>query len=200
MLKRLQNGESHPRSTNSPVSTTPVTQLIVEHGGLFPFAKALKSGTLNLAPLDTPERPMTMAVTASSSRNLVGQPQGQCVKPGDPVIAEVQGGYSHEFTTAQVHTFLQEEYGVDSRCWPQEDFAVFEDHLLYAQHNPKFVPFMHKVQTLRDLQVAFQQHTGVRDYSAVEGVSPGICHRWPEKSSSRWRFHPSNRLAHVHGR
>ena len=54
---------------------------------------------------------------------------------------------------------------------------MFEDHLLYAQHNPKFVPFMHKVQTLRDLQVAFQQHTGVRDYSAVDGVSPGICHQ-----------------------
>jgi 3-isopropylmalate/(R)-2-methylmalate dehydratase large subunit len=56
-------------------------------------------------------------------------------------------------------------------------FAVFEDHLLYAHHNPKFVPFMHKVQTLRDLQVAFQQHAGVRDYSAIDGVSPGICHQ-----------------------
>ena len=47
--------------------------------------------------------------------------------------------------------------------------------MLYAAHNPKFVPHMNKVQTLRDLQVEFQKHTNVRDYSAVNGVSPGIC-------------------------
>ena len=175
MLERLQNGESIPLAEFTG-RYDPVTQLIVEYGGLFPFAKALKAGELDLAPLDTGQRPMTMAEHIIS-RNLVGQPDGQCVKPGDPVIAQVQGGYSHEFTTAQVHTFLQEEYGENYALPNPGKFAVFEDHLLYAQHNPKFVPFMHKVQTLRDLQVAFQQHTGVRDYSAVDGVSPGICHQ-----------------------
>jgi len=175
MLERLQNGEDIPLEEFTG-QYDPVTQLIVEYGGLFPFAKALKAGELDLAPLDTPHQPMTMAEHIIS-RNLVGQPDGQCVKPGDPVIAQVQGGYSHEFTTAQVHTFLQEEYGADYALPNPGKFAVFEDHLLYAQHNPKFVPFMHKVQTLRDLQVAFQQHTGVRDYSAVDGVSPGICHQ-----------------------
>jgi 3-isopropylmalate/(R)-2-methylmalate dehydratase large subunit len=111
------------------------------------------------------------------ARNLVGQKEGQCVKPHDPVIAQVQGGYSHEFTTAQVHTFLSEEYGSDYSLPNPSKFAVFEDHLLYANHNPKFVPHMDKVQTLRDLQVEFQKHTSVRDYSAKDGVSPGICHQ-----------------------
>ena len=175
MLERLQDGSSIPLKEFTG-QYDPVTQLIVEYGGLFPFAKALKAGELDLEPLDTPQQPMTMAEHIIS-RNLVGQPDGQCVKPGDPVIAQVQGGYSHEFTTAQVHTFLQEEYGADYTLPNPGKFAVFEDHLLYAQHNPKFVPFMHKVQTLRDLQVGFQQHTGVRDYSAVDGVSPGICHQ-----------------------
>ena len=175
MLERLQDGDSIPLEEFTG-QYDPVTQLIVEYGGLFPFAKALKAGELDLEPLDTPQQPMTMAEHIIS-RNLVGQPDGQCVKPGDPVIAQVQGGYSHEFTTAQVHTFLQEEYGADYTLPNPGKFAVFEDHLLYAQHNPKFVPFMHKVQTLRDLQVGFQQHTGVRDYSAVDGVSPGICHQ-----------------------
>ena len=54
---------------------------------------------------------------------------------------------------------------------------MFEDHLLYATGVPRFGPFADKIQTLRDLQVAFQQHTGVRDYSARDGVSPGICHQ-----------------------
>ena len=175
MLERLQNGESIPLSEFTS-RYDPVTKLIIENGGLFPFAEKLKSEHISLPPLDTPECPMTMAEKIIA-RNLVGQPTDQCVKPHDPVIAQVQGGYSHEFTTAQVHTFLTEEYGEDYQLPNPAKFAVFEDHLLYADHNPKFVPHMAKVQTLRDLQVEFQKHTGVRDYSAKDGVSPGICHQ-----------------------
>lgn len=175
MLERLQNGDSI--SLDEFTSRyDPVTKLIIENGGLFPFAEKLKGKEISLPPLETPNSPMTMAEKIIA-RNLVGQPSGQCVKPHDPVIAQVQGGYSHEFTTAQVHTFLSEEYGGDYSLPNPSKFAVFEDHLLYADHNPKFVPHMQKVQTLRDLQVEFQKHTGVRDYSAKDGVSPGICHQ-----------------------
>ena len=38
-------------------------------------------------------------------------------------------------------------------------------------------PFSPKIQQLRDMQKQFQQHTGVRDYSAKDGISPGICHQ-----------------------
>ena len=51
------------------------------------------------------------------------------VKPGDTVMARVDGGYSHEFTTAQVHYFLQEEFGVGYELPDSSKFAVFEDHL-----------------------------------------------------------------------
>ncbi|GIR77142.1 MAG: hypothetical protein CM15mP79_0790 [Methanobacteriota archaeon] len=175
MLERLQNGEELALEEFTS-RYDPVTRLILEEGGLFPFAKRLAAGELNLPALTTPSRPMTMAEKIVA-RNLVGQPVGQCVKPHDPVIAGVQGGYSHEFTTAQVHTFLSEVYGEDYTLPNPDKFAVFEDHLLYADHNPRFIPFMHKVQVLRDLQKAFQIHAGVRDYSAVDGVSPGICHQ-----------------------
>jgi len=175
ILKRLQAGESIDLDefTNK---YDPVTRLIIESGGLFSFAAKLKSGEINLQPLETPQRAMTMAEKIIAN-NLVGQNKNQCVKPHDPVIAQVQGGYSHEFTSAQVHTFLSEEYGEEYSLPNPSKFAVFEDHLLYAHHNPKFVSSMDKVQKLRDLQVEFQQHTGVRDYSAVDGVSPGICHQ-----------------------
>ena len=174
-LQKLQDGESIPLSEFTS-KYDPVTRLIIEAGGLFPFAEKLTKKQISLSPLDTEERPMTMAEKIIS-RNLVGQKEGQCVQPNDPVIAQVQGGYSHEFTTAQVHTFLTEEYGEGYSLPNPSKFAVFEDHLLYAAHNPKFVPHMNKVQTLRDLQVEFQKHTNVRDYSAVNGVSPGICHQ-----------------------
>ena len=175
ILERLQDGEE----INLEEFTSKyddVTKLIIENGGLFPFAEKLKNKQITLTPLETPDGPMTMAEKIIA-RNLVGQREGQCVKPHDPVISQVQGGYSHEFTTAQVHTFLSDEYGSDYSLPNPSKFAVFEDHLLYAHHNPKFVPHMDKVQTLRDLQVEFQKHAGVRDYSAKDGVSPGICHQ-----------------------
>ena len=99
------------------------------------------------------------------------------LKPGDAVVVRVDGGYSHEFTTAQVHYFLAQEYGADYRVQNPERFAVFEDHLIYADEVPKMRAFSGKIETLRQLQREFQRHTGVLDYSAKDGISPGICHQ-----------------------
>ena len=69
--------------------------------------------------------------------------------------------------------------GVRARTtgWPTpRKFAVFEDHLIYADGVPKMAPFSPKIEVLRELQRDFQRHTGVQDYSAQDGVSPGICH------------------------
>jgi 3-isopropylmalate/(R)-2-methylmalate dehydratase large subunit len=118
---------------------------------------------------------MTMGEKIIAS-HLVGVADGS-VKPGDPCLVKVDGGYSHEFTTAQVHYFLEREYGKDYEIPNPAKFAVFEDHLLYATGVAKMAPFTAEIQTLRDMQGEFQRHTGVRDYSAVDGISPGICHQ-----------------------
>ena len=98
------------------------------------------------------------------------------VKPGDAVCVRVDGGYSHEFTTAQVHYFLEQEHGQDYRLANPAKFAVFEDHLIYADGVAKMAPFSPKIEVLREMQRVFQKKTGVQDYSATGGVSPGICH------------------------
>ena len=176
MLKRLQNGEFIALSEFTG-QYDPVTQLILENGGILPFAKKLKAGEIELPVLSMEPRAMTMAEKIIAKK-LIGQNGAACyVSPGDAVLAAVDGGYSHEFTTAQVHNFLATEYGEDYSLPNPPKFAVFEDHLLYATGVPRFSPFVDQIQTLRDLQVAFQKHTGVRDYSAADGVSPGICHQ-----------------------
>ena len=176
MLERLQSGESIPLSEFTE-QYDPVTRLILENGGILPFAKKLKAGEIKLPAVSTERRGMTMAEKIVANK-LIGRNGAACyVSPGDAVLASVDGGYSHEFTTAQVHNFLAAEYGEDYALPNPPKFAVFEDHLLYATGVPRFGPFADKIQTLRDLQVAFQQHTGVRDYSAKDGVSPGICHQ-----------------------
>ena len=176
MLIRLQNDESVPLSEFTE-KYDPVSSLILENGGILPFAKRLKEGAVELPEFSTQERPMTMIEKLVSNKLLGTNGKKRFVKPGDAVLAQVDGGYSHEFTTAQVHTFLADEYGEDYKIPSPSKFAVFEDHLLYATGVPRFGKFTDKIQTLRDMQNSFQEHTGVRDYSAKDGVSPGICHQ-----------------------
>ncbi|MFB3066680.1 MAG: aconitase family protein [Planctomycetota bacterium] len=173
MLLRLQAGEPIPFEDFMARYDT-VTRLVFEHGGLFPFAKALKLGEVEIPRPDTPERPLTMAEKVIG-RHLVGGPG--YVKPGDAVLAEVDGGYSHEFTTAQVDYFLEQEYGAGYEVCNPSKFAVFEDHLIYADGVEKMAPFGDKIETLRRLQREFQKATGVRDFNARDGRSPGICHQ-----------------------
>lgn len=176
MLERLQNGESIALSEFTS-RYDPISRLILESGGILPFAKRLKSGEIELPDHSCEERPMNMVEKMIASKLLSRGGASKFVKPGDAVLAQVDGGYSHEFTTAQVHTFLSEEYGDDYSLANPNKFAVFEDHLLYATGVERFSRFEGKIQTLRDMQVEFQIHTGVRDYSAVGGISPGICHQ-----------------------
>jgi 3-isopropylmalate/(R)-2-methylmalate dehydratase large subunit len=179
-LRRLQRGEGIPLAELA-AGYDPITRLVIRHGGLFPFSKALAKGEVELPRLDTGERPMTMAekLLARHLLALPGAapaPAARFVKPGDAVVASVDGGYSHEFTTAQVHYFLEQEYGAAYRIPNPSRFAVFEDHLIYADEVPKMQPFAGKIETLRELQRQFQAHTGVRNFAASQGLSPGICH------------------------
>jgi 3-isopropylmalate/(R)-2-methylmalate dehydratase large subunit len=176
MLKRLQEGESIALNEFTK-KYDPVTKLILENGGIFPFAKKLKAGEIELPDVNSKPHPMTIVEKIISNKLITENKERGYLKPGDAVLASVDGGYSHEFTTAQVHEFLKIEYGENYSIPNPPKFAVFEDHLLYATGVPRFGKFTEKIQTLRDLQNVFQKHTGVRDYSAVDGVSPGICHQ-----------------------
>ncbi len=175
MLARLQGGEGialeeFQRGHDS------ITRRIIEWGGLFPFSKAVAEGQVELPRPETGQRPMTMAEKILARHLVGGGDEPRFVRPGDAVVVGVDGGYSHEFTTAQVHAFLAEQYGADYRIDDPERFAVFEDHLIYADEVERMRPFLPKIEILREMQREFQRHTGVRDFSARDGISPGICH------------------------
>ncbi|MGQ0553249.1 MAG: aconitase family protein [Planctomycetota bacterium] len=171
-LVRLQAGEGLPLEEFTR-RYDPVTRKILELGGLFPFSKALIEGRVQVPAPRTAPRAMTIAEKVLGA-HLVGGPGA--VQPGDVAMVKVDGGYSHEFTTAQVHDFLQREFGQDYRIPDASKFAVFEDHLLYADGVKRMAPFAGKIATLRRLQTEFLKHTGVRDYQSRGGISPGICH------------------------
>jgi len=172
ILSRLQAGEQIPIEEFTK-GRDAITQLIIKEGGLFPFAKALEKGEIKLPTPNTAKRPMTMGekILARHARGGV-----KYVKPGDAVVVDVDGGYTHEFTTAQVHYFLEQEYGPDYTIKNPQKFAVFEDHLIYADDVARMRPFLPKIEVLRKLQHDFQHHTDCRDFSARDNISPGICH------------------------
>jgi 3-isopropylmalate/(R)-2-methylmalate dehydratase large subunit len=173
VLERLQNGEGVALEEFYR-DYDPITQLIVRQGGLFPFAGAVAEGDVELPVPDTGQRPQTMAEKILARHQVGGGTS--FVKPGDSLVVKVDGGYSHEFTTAQVHHFLAQQFGADYSISQAADFAVFEDHLIYADDVPKMRAFLDKIEILREMQREFQRHTGVQDFSANNGVSPGICH------------------------
>jgi 3-isopropylmalate/(R)-2-methylmalate dehydratase large subunit len=179
-LRRLQAGEGIPLEEFCS-GHDPITRLVIGWGGLFPFSKAVAQGEVALPQPATGPRPMTMAEKILA-RHLVAARGPRHVKPGDAVVVEVDGGYSHDYTTAQVHYFLEQEYGSDYAIRNPEKFAVFEDHLIYADEVDRMRPFLPKVETLRELQRQFQSHTGARDYSAKGRRSPGICHEVARES------------------
>jgi len=176
VLERLQAGEEIELAELTQ-DLDPVSRAVMESGGLFAFAKRYAAGEVEVAAPTTKKRAMTMAEKLIASHLVNAGENGAYVKPGDSCLVKVDGGYSHEFTTAQVHYFLANEYGAGYAVKNPDKLAVFEDHLLYADGVKKMMPFASQIQTLRDLQNEFQRHTGVRDYSATDGVSPGICHQ-----------------------
>ena len=174
VLLRLQAGEAVPFDAFT-TDRDPVTQQIIRSGGLFAFTRAVEKGEARVPPVTTPTRPMTIAEKILLSR-VVNEPKPAALKPGDAVAVRVDGGFSHDFTSAQVDYFLTEEYGASYRLANPSKFAVFEDHMLYARDMPTYAKFRDKLIEQSERQRAYQQATGVRDFLVKDGVSPGICH------------------------
>jgi len=175
MLERLQKGESI-KLEEVINKYDEVTKLILKCGGLFSLAKKLKEGKIKLPDILGNLSAQTMVEKIISNKLAPFYETMHSPAPGETVAARVDGGYSHEFTTAQVHEFLKNEFGSDYQLNNPSKFAIFEDHLVYADGVAKLKPFSRDIQTMRDLQNEFQAHTKVRNYSAIKGVSPGICH------------------------
>jgi 3-isopropylmalate/(R)-2-methylmalate dehydratase large subunit len=174
LLLRLQAGEAVALEEFSK-GWDAVTRQVIAYGGLFPFTKAYARGEVALPKLASAARPMTLAEKILA-RHALGVDGPVWLEPGDAVCVRVDGGYSHEFTTAQVDHFLELEHGPGYALANPAKFAVFEDHLIYADGVPRMAPFAPKIEALRESQRRFQVRTGVQDYSARGGVSPGICH------------------------
>jgi len=175
LLIRLQKGEAISlEEFLEPLDM--FSRKIIKAGGLFNFLNNYENNPTKTKIINTqaPAPALTMAQKIMASK-IVGADIESLIKE-ETTIARVDGGYSHEFTSAQVHKFLQREYGLNYQIKNSHNFAAFEDHLVYADEVKKYAPFMPLIQELRKQQQEFISHNNIKDYSAKNSVSPGICH------------------------
>ena len=71
LLTRLQKGETIPLSEFTK-KYDPVTRLILENGGILPFAMKLREGLIDLPAVSQRPRPMTM-VEKIVAKKLIGK-------------------------------------------------------------------------------------------------------------------------------
>lgn len=170
LLKRLENSEEIDlEEFLRPFDD--FSRKIITAGGLFAFLKHYKE-----EPSLNPVLPRPMNMAQKLMYQKMAHKNLDPLFNGQSFIAEVDSGYSHEFTSAQVHQFLRREYGENYQVKNPHKFAAFEDHLIYADGVEKYKPHAHLISELRSLQKDFIKKNHLLDFSATNGISPGICH------------------------
>src|SRR5580765_3137948 len=106
LIERIRSGEDIAL-TEFTKGLDPISQSIVEHGGLFNYNKARLAGEVAPPALSVPDgstnqpRPMNIVekIIARHAFVKAGQIGVESVKPGDALFAEADVRFSHEYVT-----------------------------------------------------------------------------------------------------
>ena len=161
----------------------PISQSIVEHGGLFNYNKARLAGDVTPPPIETPARPMTITekIIARHAFVRAGQIGVEAVKPGDALFAVADVRFSHEYVTPMAESLLKQALGPDARVSEPESVFAFRDHLTFLGKvmSPKHreMGLLEKANGLATTQEDFTTKQGIKLYGEnPEGGSDAICH------------------------
>ncbi|HKO45363.1 MAG TPA: aconitase family protein [Pyrinomonadaceae bacterium] len=182
LVARIRSGEEIPLSefTNQ---LDPISQHIVEHGGLFNYNKARLAGEVTPPPIETKRRPMTIVEKIVARHTFVkaGQIGVEAVKPGDALFAVADVRFSHEYVTPMAESLLKQALGSEARVTEPESVFAFRDHLTFLSKvmSPKHreMGLLEKAEGLATTQQSFTERQGIRLYGEnAEGGSEAICH------------------------
>ena len=190
------------RSTSSARGATRSRSSSSAQGGLFPFSKALARGEVELPTPDTGPRPMTMAEKILARHLLRRRGRTGTSSPATPWWSSVDGGYTHEFTTAQVHYFLEQEYGAGLRDQePGEVRRLRGPPDLRRRRAEDARRSSTRSRRCATCSATFQQHTGVPRLLGRRRRLARHLPRGRARADHRSRrLHPGHRQPHLHGR
>ena len=182
LIQRIRNGEEIPLSEFTD-GLDPISQAIVEHGGLFNYNKARLAGKVSPPPLATKPRPMTIVekIIARHAFVTAGKVGVEAVKPGDALFAVADVRFSHEYVTPMAESLLKQALGPDARVTEPESVFAFRDHLTFLgrvmSQKHRDMGLLEKAEGLATTQEDFTTKQGIRLYGEnPDGGSEAICH------------------------
>ena len=158
LIERVRQGEEIAL-TEFTKGLDPISQSIVEHGGLFNYNKARLAGEVSPPPIeatgagssrvsegsvaevalpddratDTSQRPMNIVekIIAHHAFVKAGQIGVESVKPGDALFAVADVRFSHEYVTPMAESLFKQALGMDARVTEPQSVFAFRDHLTF---------------------------------------------------------------------
>ena len=172
----------------------PISQNIVEYGGLFNYNKARLAG--EIAPPAVESLPSASADGSAARRrpmNIVekiiarhafvkaGTIGVESVKPGDALFAVADVRFSHEYVTPMAASLFTHALGNDAKITEPQSVYAFRDHLTFLGKvmSPKHreMGLLEKAEGLATTQESFTERQGIKLYGEnPEGGSEAICH------------------------
>jgi 3-isopropylmalate/(R)-2-methylmalate dehydratase large subunit len=182
LIQRIRAGEEIPLAEFTR-GLDPISQAIVEYGGLFNYNKARLAGQVSPPPLETQPRPQTMVekIIARHAFVTARQTGVPAVKPGDALFAVADVRFSHEYVTPMAESLLKQALGPGARVTDANSVFAFRDHLTFLGQvmSPKHreLGLLERANGLAMTQETFTTLQGIKLYGeSPAGGSEAICH------------------------
>ncbi|HEX7174247.1 MAG TPA: aconitase family protein, partial [Pyrinomonadaceae bacterium] len=182
LIERIRSGEEIPLSEFTR-GLDPVSQAIVEYGGLFNYNKARLAGAVTPPAVETKARPMNIVekIIARHAFVRAGEIGVEAVKPGDALFAVADVRFSHEYVTPMAESLFKGALGKTARVTEPESVYAFRDHLTFLGRvmsaDKRKMGLLERAEGLAVTQESFTDEQGIRLYGGTEERgSEAICH------------------------
>jgi 3-isopropylmalate/(R)-2-methylmalate dehydratase large subunit len=182
LIERIRRGEEIPLAEFTR-GLDPISQAIVEYGGLFNYNKARLAGETVPPPIETKARPMNIVekIIARHAFVRAGEIGVEAVKPGDALFAVADVRFSHEYVTPMAESLFKGALGREAQVTEAESVYAFRDHLTFLgrvmSDDKKKMGLLERADGLAVTQENFTGQQGIKLYSGTEEAgSEAICH------------------------
>ncbi|HEV7906448.1 MAG TPA: aconitase family protein [Pyrinomonadaceae bacterium] len=182
LVERIRRGEEIPLAEFTR-GLDPISQAIVEYGGLFNYNRARLAGETVPPAIETRKRPMNIVekIIARHAFVRAGEVGIEAVKPGDALFAVADVRFSHEYVTPMAESLFKHALGQDAQVTQPESVYAFRDHLTFLgrvmSDDKKKMGLLERADGLAVTQESFTREQGIKLYSGTEATgSEAICH------------------------
>ena len=183
LIDKIRGGEDIPLEEFTR-GEDEITRQVIEYGGLFPFNVARLQKKVLLPPIQTDQRPMTLAekIFARHMLNDRGEAGVPFLRPGDTGFAKADLRFSHEYVTPMAAIFFERYVGKDAQVNDSTSIIFFRDHLTFLDEviseEKKKLGLLDLATQLKLKQQDFAQKQGIKLHGELKDRkgSEGICH------------------------